>query len=211
MSTLVQDIRYGIRTLAKNPSFTAVAVLTLALGIGANTVIFSAVNAVLVRPLPYKDADRLVMLWSTKPKEGWRGQASPLDFVTWRAGSRSFRSMAAIRPCSAILTGRGEPVELMGGRISAAFFETLGIAPQLGTTFAAAEFGSGAERVVLIANGFWQERFGSDPRVIGQSIRLNDEMYTVVGVMPGQLRATLIEGGPRVWIPLIPSPADLSW
>jgi predicted permease len=186
--------------LAKRPGFTAAAVFTLALGIGANTAIFSVVNAVLVRPLPYKDADRLVMLWSTKPQEGWRGQASPLDFVTWRKESRSFKSMAAMRPGSAILTGRGEPTELLRGSISAGFFETLGIAPQLGRTFAAAEYGSGAERVALIGNGLWQERFGSDPSVIGQSIRLNDEIFTVVGVMPDALQFPI--DGFKIWLPL---------
>ncbi len=200
MSTLLQDLRYGLRILAKNPGFTAVVALTLALGIGANTAIFSVVNAALMRPLPYRDADRLVMLWSTKPREGWHGQASPLDFVAWRQASRSFKSMAAIRPCFAILTGRGEPVELMGGRISAGFFETLGVAPQLGRTFAAAEFGSGAERVALIANGLWQERFGSDPSVVGQSIRLNDEIFTVVGIMPDALQFPI--DGLKVWLPL---------
>jgi len=200
MTTLIQDLRYGLRMLAKNPGFTAVAVLTLALGIGANTAIFSVVNAVLVRPLPYKDADRLVMLWSTKPREGWRGQASPLDFLAWRQESRSFESMAAIRPCSVILTGRGEPVELFGGRISGGFFETLGIAPQLGRTFAAAEYRSGAERVAMLGNGLWQERFGSDPGVIGQSIRLNDEVFTVVGVMPDARQFPI--DGLKIWVPL---------
>jgi len=200
VETLWQDLRYGLRMLARNPGFTATAVLTLALGIGANTAIFSVVNAVLVRPLPYKDADRLVMLWSTQPREGWRGQPSPLDFVAWRRESRSFESMAAIRPCSVNLTGRGEPIELFGGRISGGFFETLGIAPQLGRTFAAAEYRSGAERVAMLGNGLWQERFGSDPGVIGQSIRLNEEIFTVVGVMP-DARQFPIEGL-KIWVPL---------
>jgi len=200
MNTLLQDLRYGLRMLAKNPGFTAVAVLTLALGIGANTAIFSVVNAVLVRPLPYKDADRLVMLWSTKPREGWRGQASPLDFLAWRQESHSFESMAAIQPCSLNLTGRGEPIELFGGKISGGFFETLGIAPQLGRTFAAAEYRSGGERVALLGNGVWQERFGSDPGVIGQSVRLNDQIFTVVGVMPDTLQFPI--DGLKVWVPL---------
>jgi len=195
-----RDIRYGLRMLAKSPGFTAAAVLTLALGIGANIAIFSIVNAVLVRPLPYRDAGRLVMLWSTEPKKGWRGQASPLDFVTWRQESRSFESLAAIRPSSVNLTGRGEPVELSGGRISAGFFETLGIAPQLGRTFAPAEYRPGGERVALIAHGLWQERFGSDPGIIGRSIRLNDEIFTVVGVMPDALQFPI--DGLKVWLPL---------
>ncbi len=200
MANLLHDLRYGLRMLAKNPGFTAVAVLTLALGIGANTAIFSVVNAVLVRPLPYKEAERLVMLWSTKPREGWRGQASPLDFVTWRDGSRSFKSMAAMRPGAVILTGRGEPIKLMCGRISGGFFETLGVAPELGRTFAAAEYRPGAERVALIGNGLWQERFGSDPGVIGRTVRLNDEMFTVVGVMPEALQFPI--EGLKVWLPL---------
>ena len=195
-----RDIRYGLRMVAKSPGFIAAAVLTLALGIGANIAIFSVVNAVLVRPLPYRDAGRLVMLWSTEPKKGWRGQASPLDFVTWRQESRSFESLAAIRPNSAILTGRGEPVRLSGGQISAGFFETLGIAPQLGRIFAPAEYRPGGERVVLIAHGLWQERFGSDPGIIGRSIRLSDELFTVVGVMPDALQFPI--DGLKFWLPL---------
>jgi len=195
-----RDIRYGLRVLAKSPGFSAAAVLTLALGIGANIAIFSVVNAVLVRPLPYRDAGRLVMLWSTEPKTGWRGQASPLDFVTWRHESRSFESLAAFMPDSHILTGRGEPVELSGGQISAGFFETLGIAPQLGRTFAPAEYRPGGERVALIAHGLWQERFGSDPSIIGRSIRLSDEIFTVVGVMPDALQFPI--DGLKFWLPL---------
>jgi putative ABC transport system permease protein len=200
LETFWQDIRYGIRLFRKNPGFTAAAVITLALGIGANTAIFSVVNAVLVRPLPYRDAGRLVMLWSTEPKKGWRGQASPLDFVTWRQESRSFESLAAIRPSSVNLTGRGEPVELSSGRISAGFFETLGIAPQLGRAFAPAEYRPSGERVALIGHGLWQERFGSDPGIIGRSIRLNDEIFTVVGVMPDALQFPI--DGLKVWLPL---------
>jgi predicted permease len=200
LEILIQDLRYGLRMLAKSPGFTAAAVLTLALGIGANIAIFSVVNAVLVRPLPYRDAGRLVMLWSTEPKKGWRGQASPLDFVTWRHESRSFESLAAFEPNSRILTGRGEPVELSGGWISAGFFETLGIAPQLGRTFAPAECRPGGERVALIARGLWQERFGSDPGIIGRSIRLSDELFTVVGVMPDALQFPI--DGLKFWLPL---------
>jgi predicted permease len=194
------DIRYGLRVLAKRPGFSATAVLTLALGIGANIAIFSGVNAALVRPLPYRDSGRLVTLWSTEPKKGWRGQASPLDFVTWRQESRSFESLAAIRPGSATLIGRGEPVELSGGRISAGFFETLGIAPQLGRTFAPTEYRPGGARVVLIAHGFWQERFGSDPGIIGRSIHLSDEIFNVIGVMPDALQFPI--DGLKFWLPL---------
>jgi putative ABC transport system permease protein len=200
LEQLWQDIRYGLRVLAKSPGFTAAAVLTLALGIGANIAIFSVVNAVLVRPLPYRDAGRLVMLWSTEPKNGWRGQASPLDFVTWRQESRCFESLAAFQPDSRILTGRGEPVRLSGGQISAGFFETLGIAPQLGRTFAPAEYRPGGERVALIAHGLWQERFGSDPGIIGRSVRLSDEIFTVVGVMPDALQFPI--DGLKFWLPL---------
>jgi predicted permease len=200
LEDFAKDVRYALRTLAKSPGFTAVAVLTLALGIGANTAIFSVANAALLRPLPYKDADRLVMLWSTKPREGWRGQASPLDFIAWRQESHSFDSLAAIRPYSFTLTGRGEPVKLFGGAISAGFFETLGIAPQLGRTFTPAECRPGADRVALIGRGLWQESLGSNPGVIGRSIRLNDELFTVIGVMPDALQFPV--DGLKVWVPL---------
>jgi len=197
---LARDLRFAFRALAKSPGFTATALLTLALGIGANTAIFSVANAALLRPLPYKDADRLAMLWSTQPREGWRGQASPLDFAVWQRENRSFDSLAAILPRSFILTGQGEPVNLFGGGISARFFETLGIAPQLGRTFAAADCRPGRDRVALIGRGLWQERFGSDPGVIGKSIRLSDELYTVVGVMPNALLFPV--EGLNVWVPL---------
>ena len=200
MAIILNDIKYAFRQLIKSPGFTAVAVLTLAFGIGANTAIFSVANSVLLRPLPYKDSDRLVMLWSTRIQEGRRGQPSPLDFVTWRRESSSFESMGAIRPQSLILTGHGEPVKLRAGRISLDFFQTLGLVPCLGRAFDAKEYLPGAGRVAMLSHGLWRNRFGSDPETIGRSVRLGDESFTVVGILP-DIRQYPVDDT-AVWIPL---------
>jgi putative ABC transport system permease protein len=200
LETLWQDLRYGLRMLRKNPGFTVVAVLTLALGIGANTAIFSVANAALLRPLPCKNPERLAALWATSLEIGSRGQASPLDFVSWRMETQSFAAMAALRPGSVNLTERGEPVELQSGQISSGFFEMLGIAPELGRSFAPEECRLGGARVALLTHALWQQRFGSDPGVVGQNIRLDDQSYLVVGVMP-EIRQFPVDNL-ALWTPL---------
>ncbi len=200
MTTLLQDIKYGLRMLVKSPGFTAVAILTLAFGIGANTAIFSVANSVLLRPLPYKDSDRLVMLWSTRMQEGRRGQPSPLDFVSWRQERGSFESMGAVRPGSLNLTGQGEPVELRAGQISPGFVETLRLVPQLGRTFDANEYLPGAGRVALLSHNLWRDRFSLDPNNIGRNVRLDGESFTVVGVLPDVRQYPMDDIA--VWTPL---------
>ncbi len=185
---LAQDLHYGLRMLVKNPSFTIVAVLALALGIGANSAIFSVVNTVLLRPLPYKNPGRLVMLWEEATHLGFpKNTPSPANFIDWRAQNTVFEAMAAMVERSFNLTGVGEPERFDGRRVSANLFDLLGVQPQLGRAFRAEEDKPGS-RVVILSNGLWQHRFGGDPRVIGQAVSLNGESYTVIGVMPGSFQ-----------------------
>ena len=200
VESFLQDIRFGLRRLRKSPGFTAVAVLTLALGIGANTAIFSIADAALLRPLPYKNADRLVMLWSTRMKDHWRGQASPLDFIHWRQEESSFASMGAVCPGRCNLTGRGEPVVLGCWQASAGFFEALGVQPALGRPFVPEEHRTGSGQVALLSHALWRDRFGSDPGIVGQTVRLSDKPFMVVGVMP-DIRQYPTEDA-EAWTPL---------
>ncbi len=197
---LIKDFRYGLRMLHKNPGFAAAGVLTLALGIGANTAVFSLVNGVYLRPLPYRDAERLVMLWSTRITDGWQGQPSPLDFVSWRSEKSAFESLGAVRLGACNLTGDGEPISVRHGHISPGFFEMLGVAPKLGRTFAPQEYRKGENPVVLLSHALWRQRFGADPGVVGQKVRLSDESFTVVGVMPNIRQYPIDDIG--VWTPL---------
>jgi putative ABC transport system permease protein len=186
MSTLIQDVKYGLRMLARNPGFTAVAVLTLALGIGANTAIFSVVNAALLKPLPYNDADRLVMVWEQNPERGWyRNIVSAANFLDWRKQNHVFTQMAAADPQVTFnLSGTGRPEEVWGEQVTTNLFSLLGVRPMLGRDFLPEEDKPGGPRVVLLGHGLWQSRYGGDRKLIGQQILLNGESYTVIGVMP---------------------------
>jgi len=186
MNTLFQDIRYGIRMLAKSPGFTAVAVITLALGIGANTAIFSVVHAVLLKPLPYKDAGRLVIVWEQNPERGWhRNIVSAANFLDWRRQNDVFTQMAAIDPQRAFnLTGTGNPEEVWGERTTTNFFTLLGVRPFMGRNFLPEEDKPGGPRVVILSYALWQRRYGGDANLVGKQISLNNESYRVVGVMP---------------------------
>jgi putative ABC transport system permease protein len=185
MLAFKQDIRYAARLLFKQPAISAVAILTLALGIGANTAIFSAVNAVLLRPLPYPDADRLVMIWEKRHREGvLNNVVSAADFVDWEKMQQSFSAIAAMTVINSDLTGAGDPVKLFAGAVSPAFFDVLGITPAYGRTFRPEEATVGQHRVVILSHQLWQERFGSDPGVIGRKIVLSAIPHEVVGVLP---------------------------
>ncbi|HEX3742283.1 MAG TPA: ABC transporter permease [Bryobacteraceae bacterium] len=180
LDTFLQDARFAIRSLRKNPSFAVVAILTLALGIGANTTIFSVVNGVLLKPLPYPHPERLVTLWETGKTRTSIDTVSPSNFYDWRAQNSSFESMAAIDPYpDFILTGTGEPHRLAGAEVTADFFPMLGVRMALGRGFRAAE-----EKVVVLSYATWVNHFGARPDLVGQQIRLNDEGYTVTGVLP---------------------------
>jgi putative ABC transport system permease protein len=186
METLFQDLRYAFRMLLKRPGFTAVAVLALALGIGANSAIFSVVNGVVLRALPYKDPEGLMMVWSLlqAPAGSQEFPVSAADFTDWRDQNQVFEQIAAFHSQPFNITGAGEPEFLGGVRASANLFSLLGIEAKLGRTFLPEEDQPGAGHVVIISHGLWERRFGSDPNIIGQKLTLNDEPYTVVGVMP---------------------------
>jgi putative ABC transport system permease protein len=185
MQTLWQDLRYGARMLLKKPGFTLVAVITLALGIGANTAIFSVVNAVLLRPLQYADPGRVVQVWQNFPQLGSNQVTlSAPEFLDYRDQNRAFERMAAFRFQGFTLTVGSEPEGILGARVSADLFSLLGVAPALGRTFLPEEDQIGAPRAVILSHGCWQRRFGSDAAIIGKSLALDGESFTVVGVMP---------------------------
>src|SRR5213082_3383368 len=181
---LGQDLRYGLRILAKNRAFTAIAVLALALGIGANSAIFSVVNAILLRPLPYKNPEQLVMVWEEATHFGFpKNTPSPANFLDWRRQSTVFTGMAATAQRSYNLIGAGEPERLDGRRVSANLFDVLGVRPKLGRAFLTEEDKPGTH-VVILSEGLWRRRFGGEASVIGRSLNLSGENYTVIGVMP---------------------------
>lgn len=182
-NTLFQDLRYGLRMLWKHPGVTAIAVLTLALGIGANTAIFSVVNAVLLNPLPYKEPDRLVSLWENVPTHG-RWRASPANFFDWKKQNTVFEDVAAFGQTSLAFTGHGEPEQLVGTRVSSGYFAVVGVEPVLGRSFAPEEYEVGKGQVVILGHAFWQRTFGGDTNIIDRTVTLDGENYRVVGVMP---------------------------
>jgi len=206
MTTLLQDLKYGLRMLAKNPGFTAVAVLTLALGIGANTAIFSFVDAVLLKPLPFSHPERMVMVWE-KPPDGGRNVVSSLNFLDWKNQNSVFDAMAAQGGATMTLTGADQPVMLRVGLVSAPYFNIFGAEPLLGRTFAPAEDQPGKQHEAVLSHRIWENRFGSDPGIIGRNIALNGESYTVIGVMPPGL---FDRSWPDLWAPLAFQPTDLT-
>jgi putative ABC transport system permease protein len=201
LSGIWQDLHYGLRTLAKNPAFTAVALVALTLGIGANTAIFSVINTILLRPLPYKDPDRLVVVWEDRSKNGFpRDTPAAGNFNDWREQNQVFEGMAAIANLSFNLTGTGEPERIDGRRVSANLFPLLGIEPQLGRAFLPEEDQPGVGRVVIMSHGLWQRRFGGDPSVVGRALTLNGQSHTVVGVMPPHFQFPTMED--ELWVPI---------
>jgi predicted permease len=189
MTALLQDLKYGLRMLAKNPGFTAVAVLTLALGIGANTALFSLVNGVLLNPLRYAEPDRLIALYTRVPNYD-RASISYPNFLDWVRENRSFSALAAYRPDDFTLTGRGEPERVAAEMVSASFFPLLRVQPVIGRTLLPEDDQIGARPVVLISGGLWKRKFGSSKDVLGQSLTLNDVAYTIVGVIPADFHYT---------------------
>ena len=209
---LFMDVRFGVRMLRKNPGFAAVTIVTLALGIAANATIFSAVNGWMLRRPRIKDPARVVVIVTTDPaKGGWgwdRQPVSAFDFVAWREQSRSFEAMVAGEPEEFALNGEGEPERVPGLRVSADYFHALGVEAALGRTFLSDEDQSGRNRVVILSHGLWQRRFGSNPKVMGEVVRLNGEGYTVIGVMSSNYRIG-VYGGPELWAPLVFPPESL--
>src|SRR5689334_6364998 len=177
------DFKFAIRTLLRRPGFVLVAVVTMALGIGANTAVFSIVDNVLLKPLPYPTPDRLVVLSETS-KAVPETLVSYPDYLDWKTESTSFDSLAARMPAGFVFTGDGEPERIIGRWVTASFFQTLGVQPQVGRAFTELEDTPSAEPVVVLGYGLWQRRYGGDPAVIGRSIQINAETWTVIGVMP---------------------------
>ena len=198
---ILQDIKYAGRMLVRQPGLTAVVVLTLALGIGANAAIFSAVNAILLRPLPYAEPGRLVMLWETRRAEGVLDNVvAPADFVDWSALATSFERMAAMLSLSADLTGAGDPVRLRVGAVSPSFFDLLGVTPALGRGFRAEEGTAGRHRVAILTHETWTSRFGGEPSVVGRTLSLNGVAHEVVGVLPAGFESP--DEAMDLWAPL---------
>ena len=203
MVMLWQDLRYGVRMLAKNRAFTAVAILTLALGIGANTAIFSCINAWIIKPLPYPQSERLMVFATHDQKNGWTSEhvTSPADFFDFQKQNTSFEQSVAWAGASLNLTGDGRPELVDGGRVTWNFFDTLGAKPILGRTFTPDDDHSGAPHVAIVSQGLWQGRYAGDPKIIGRNIAIGGEAYTVVGVMPGTFQFPLM-GVANLWTPL---------
>src|ERR1700683_5145393 len=210
MGTLLQDLRYGARMLRKSPGFTIVAVLTLALGIGANTAIFSVVNGVLLRPLPFRDPSRLVLI--AEKSSFPIISTSYENYLDWRDQSHSFESMEATRAGSITLTGAGEPERLNVRMATAGLFSMLGINAQIGRTFLSEEDRAGGAPVALLSYGLWQRRFGGSPDIIGKNIKLDTRPYTVVGVLPAGFQ---VFQSADVFVPFAPwaatLPQDRNW
>jgi putative ABC transport system permease protein len=206
MQNLLQDLRYAVRMLLKRPGFTVVAVVTLALGIGANTAIFSVVNGVLLRPLPFANPAELAMVWLNYQGRGGpdREWLSPSDFEDWRAQNTTFSHLSALNDWGPTLTGQAEPEPLVGAGVSHDLFTLLGREPVMGRTFLPEEDQVGAPKVVVLSNELWQRRFGSDREIIGKSISLNEENYAVVGVMPAGFKFPVI-ANTELWRPLRPA------
>src|SRR5262245_64774798 len=181
MQTLWQDLRYGARMLMKQPGFTLIAVITLALGIGANTAIFSVVNAVLLRPLPYRDAGRIVAIQELGP-QGDRRQVTPANFLDWRAQNMVFAQLAAIRSLQSNLANDGQAERIETAITSANFFEVFGARPQAGRLFAPADEQAGHEPVVVLSHRLWQRRFGGEANAVGEELIRDGKSYKMVGV-----------------------------
>ena len=208
---LLQDVRYGLRMLVRSPTFTIVAAGTLALGIAANTAMFSVVDAVLLQPLPYAQADRLAMVWENVNLPTYKNAhnaSAPGNFHDWNTQNTVFSDMAAVGSRSWNLTGDGEPMRVDGEAVSAALFRVLQVAPILGRAFTPDDDTPAGASVALLAHGFWTARFGADPKIVGQTIRLNDRPYTVIGVMPRGFYFP--DPDDKVFVPLALTPQQLA-
>jgi putative ABC transport system permease protein len=203
VGALLKDLRYGIRTLAKNPGFTIVAVLTLALGIGANTAIFSVVDAVLLRPLPYPESDRLFTVYQTLPQDPAQntGVSYP-NYLDWTQQNQVFDSIAAARGNSLSLSGQGEPTYIQTGSVTPNYFDVLLVKPLLGRTLQASDDALDSNPVVVMSETVWRARFGADPAIVGGTITLDQHPITVVGVVPAYFHPSVPDSAAQLWIPL---------
>jgi putative ABC transport system permease protein len=199
MDTLLRDIRYGVRGLLKRPGFTAVALIALALGIGANTAIFSLVNAVLLQPLPFKEPDRLVWMWGNIRQGGNRASVSPLDFLDYRQQNTTFEQFAALSSLPINLTGNGEPERLTSASVSGNYFDALGVKPALGRTFGPDNEKPGNDQVTVLSYALWQRRFGGDADIVNKTVVLDGKTCLVLGVMPKNFN---FPQSAELWVPM---------
>src|SRR5712692_6471874 len=212
LETFLQDARYALRMLRKNPGFTAVAVLTLALGIGANTAIFSVVYAVLLKPLPYTKSDQLFNVFETQPQEGIMGTGwSYANFAELREQNHVFSEMAGSQFHQLTLTGRGEPAVVNASIVTPELFSVLKEKPLAGRVFFGDDGKRGAPAVAIVSEGLWREFFGADPNLIGTAINLDKRSFTVVGIMRANFRFPQVTESKQLWIPLVQDPLFGSW
>jgi putative ABC transport system permease protein len=209
METLIKDIRYAMRGLVKRPAFTIIALLTLALGIGANTAIFSVVNAVLLRPLPFRDPEQVVMVWEDASFAGFPlNTPAPANYVDWKNQNQSFADMAASAEQSFNLTGDGDPERVTAYAVTHNFFPLFGVQPLIGRGFLPEEDRPGSNKVVVLSYSLWQSRYGGDAHVLNRDIQLNGEKHTVVGVMPASFQ--FLDSEVRMWVPLALDQEDMA-
>jgi predicted permease len=215
MQTLLQDLRYGARMLLKNPGFMLIAILTLALGIGANTAIFSVLYGVLLKPLPYPDPNLIVRVWQATPASGWAQLGfSEAQLVRLRAGNQSFQQIGGYARRSANLTDQNETQRISIAFVTAGVLESLGTQPTLGRAFRREDEAPGSQQAAVLSYEMWQQRYSGDANILGQMIRLNDNPVTVVGVMPPDFRLPedhSIPQGAQLWLPVRIDPANLNW
>ena len=185
MDTFLNDIRYAVRNLLKRPAFTIVAAITLALGIGANTAIFSSVYALLLKPLPFPELERVVAVWDSYPSKGvLRNEIAMANYLDWKAQNQSFEHLAIYSWWSTNLTGIDSPERIQGMAVTANFLDALGVKPIMGRNFSAEENEQGNDNVAILTYGLWQRRFGGDPNIVGKTITLSSNVCTIIGVLP---------------------------
>src|SRR5919201_3038662 len=207
MENFLTDLRYAVRMCLRTPGFTVVAVLALALGIGANTAIFTIVNAALIERVPFRDPDRVVMVWEENARRPGRGNTiAPANYLQWQDRNQVFEQLSAFYDYRANLTGQAQPEELTAQGVTPNFFTTLGVSPLLGRTFTPDEGPQGHDRVAILSHALWQRRFGGDPAIIGKSIQLNSRPFVVIGVMPPDVTlfikaGSLVGKAPELWTP----------
>ena len=201
MDTIIKDIRYGLRSLLKHPGFTAIALIALALGIGANTAIFSLVNAVILQPLPYQDPDQLVWVYGNIRNGSKRASVAPPDFLDYRSQNKTFKQFAASGSSTLPmnLTGSGEPERLTASAITGNYFDTFGVRPALGRGFSLENEKPDQDHVTVLSYAFWQTRFGGDPNIVNKTIILDGKAYEVLGVMPAEV---VLPQPAQLWVPI---------
>src|SRR5688500_477835 len=210
MQTLLQELRYGARRLRLSPAFTTIVVVTLALGIGANTAIFSVVNAVLLRPLPYREPERLLTIQHYYPSlNALEAPVSVSGFVDYRDETPSFDGMAVQSGWGANLTGFGDPERIQGSRVTGQYFSTLGVSAARGRTIVPGEDVQGKEQVVVLSEALWHRLFAADPAAIGKTLQLNGRSYDIIGIMPPSFR-DFFGRTAELWVPLAFTPQQLS-